>query len=126
MFDWPLHSQTSPTSTLVTTTVLLSPATLSVNGPPAFKGLSRTSQRPSLTVVVTVCSWNLTVTFSPSLAVPQTGTATPCCNTAPSENRLLSLTSARAVKAAAASRAVIERADNVRFRVQVFMRGLEA
>ena len=88
MFDCPLHNQTSPTSTLVMV-IVLSPVIVRVNGPPAFMGLSRTSQRPSLTVVVTVWSWNLTVTCSPSLPVPQTGTATPCCRTAPSENRLL-------------------------------------
>ena len=94
--------------------MVLSPVMLSVNGPPAFRGLSRTSQRPSLAVVLTVWSWNLTVTCSPSLAVPQTGTATPCCSTAPSENRLLGFTSARATGLSPASTAAMEIATKAR------------
>ena len=46
MFDCPLQTQTSPTSTSRTST-LFSPAIVMVNGPPARSGCSRTLHRPS-------------------------------------------------------------------------------
>ena len=47
-----------------------------------------------MTVVLTFWLSNSTVTFSPSRAVPQTGTGWPRCRTAPSVNSGLGFTSA--------------------------------
>src|ERR1035441_4157749 len=121
----PSRAAASFNSTLEMVRVLLSPATVRVNGPPACNGLSRTSQRPSFAVAVTVCCWNLTVTFSPSLAVPQTGTAMPRCSTAPSEKRLFGFTSARAAAGALAAKAAMAIARKSRFMSEKFIRIIE-
>jgi hypothetical protein len=60
-------------------------------------GRKRTIHRPLLAMVVSVRPANLTVTFSPSPAVPQTGTGMPRCNTAPSLNNPCGLTSAQSM-----------------------------
>ena len=81
MFDWPLHSQTSPTSTSLIETVF-PPVMVSVCGVAlAASGWSRTIHLPSLAMVETCCPAKATVIFSPSLAVPQTGTSIFCCKT---------------------------------------------
>ena len=105
MFDWPEQTQTSPTSRLFTVTVL-SPVIFIVRGPPSFSGFSFTLHLPSAAVVLTFWLANSTVTFSPSRAVPQTGTGWPRCRTAPSVNSGLGFTSACSgpeIRAASAS-----------------------
>ena len=52
MFDWPLQTQTSPTTTLVNTNVLL-PETVRVPGAPYLRLFRRAIHLPPLAVVVT-------------------------------------------------------------------------
>ena len=73
MFDWPLQIHTSPIRMFLISTTL-SPEIVMVNGPPAFMGSSPTIHLPSFATAETSCPWNFTVTFSPSRAVPHTGT----------------------------------------------------
>ena len=78
MFDWPEPIHTSPTNT---SSIFLSP-TVSTSGPPALSGSSFTHHLPSWPAVADfVWSRNFTVTDSPWLAVPYTGTAMPRCST---------------------------------------------
>ena len=100
MFDCPEQSQTSPTSTSLNVTAVLPPETTS--GVPACFGSafiagSLTSHLPESSAVAEA-SWprNLTVTFSPGSAVPQTGTAMPCCSTMWSPKTGAALAAARA------------------------------
>jgi len=81
MFDWPEHSQTSPTRMLFTVTVLV-PAMVIVCGPPAVMAGSCTLHFPlSQAVAVTLVSPSVTVTFVPGSSQPQIGTASPRCRT---------------------------------------------
>src|ERR1043166_6826343 len=95
MFDWPVHTHTSPTRMLVRV-IVFSPWMRRVNGPPVRSGFSTTRQRPSFAMVVSFWFWNSTETCSPSLAVPQIGTFIHSCSTAPSEISRCGITSARA------------------------------
>ena len=106
MFDWPEQSQTSPMRRLPTVTTL-SPVIFIVNGPPALSGISSTRHLPSVAVVLSFWSPISTVTFSPSRAVPQTGSGWSRCSTAPSVNSGLGMTSARRELAKMAAIAVI-------------------
>jgi len=73
MLDWPEQSQTSPTSTLRTVTVLAPEAVSSDDTGEAGSGLSVTRHLPSARVI-TVAFWlrNATSTFSAAAASPQT------------------------------------------------------
>ena len=94
MFDWPEQTQTSPTRTSTTSTLFF-PSIVMANGPPASSFASRTSHLPSGPAsAATSCPWNLTVTFSPGSAEPQTGTDRPRWSTAPGENSGAGVTSA--------------------------------
>src|ERR1043165_4659817 len=78
MFDWPLATHTSPTSTSLLSTEFL-PETLSAAGFASAFMLDRfTFHTPPLATVETFFPLNSTVTFSPSSAQPHTGTAMPC------------------------------------------------
>ena len=81
MFDCPLHSHTSPTTTLPSV-IRLVPCT--VSAAPlvvAVSGANFTDQLPPRATVETTCAPKLTVTASPSSAQPHTFTGTPCCST---------------------------------------------
>src|SRR5688572_30692695 len=86
MLDCPLAIHTSPTSTFFSEMLFL-PVTFSSSGPPASSLSSFTIQVPRLAFVETVLPRNSTVTFSPSSAHPQIGTAVSRCNTMLSENK---------------------------------------
>ena len=106
ILDWPEHSHTSPSSTLLTVTVFL-PFRVSVNGPPAGRGARLTRQCPSVPATVeTDCVPSVTVTFSDGSAVPQTGTWTPRCKTMLSWNSADGRTSARDAAGARSDNAV--------------------
>lgn len=82
MLDCPEQSQTSPTSTSRTVTVLR-PVNVRVRpAADAASGARSTRKRPSLATVSTFCPANSTVTFSPSEAVPHTGSITSRWSTA--------------------------------------------
>src|SRR4051812_38400914 len=101
MFDWPEPTQTSPTSTLCTVTVVL-PATVISYGPPALSGPKRTAHRPSAPVVVdSLAPATVTVTFSPGSAQPHTRAFAPCWSTMLSPTSAGSLTTALAGVASA-------------------------
>src|ERR1051325_10158316 len=86
IFDWPLHTQTSPTSTLFRVTESSAVLMVSTSGPPALSGRSLTDHLLLRVVAETVWPRNFTVTTSPSWAQPQIVTGTPCCRTMLSEN----------------------------------------
>ena len=72
MFDCPLQIQTSPTK-MFFSSILFLPSTISLSGPPAFCPGSFTIHLPPFAVAETLAPRNVTVTFSPSSAQPQTG-----------------------------------------------------
>ena len=106
MFDCPLQTQTSPTSTSLISTASppLSPAIVIVSGPPACNGLRVNDHLPPLATALASWSRILTVTVSPSSAVPQTGKGLPRWRTAPSENSGWGVTLASAGRASTVAR----------------------
>src|SRR2546421_169257 len=78
IFDCPLQTHTSPTSTFFNS-ILFFPCTTKVSGPPAFNLPSFNVHLPSLAFAVACSPRKVTVTSSPSSAHPQTGTRIPCC-----------------------------------------------
>ena len=76
MFDWPAQTQTSPTCTS-RIRIVFAPETVSSKGPPARRSDSTTRHRPPAAFADAVFPWIRTVTASPSVAVPQTGTSVP-------------------------------------------------
>src|SRR5258706_16134056 len=81
MLDWPDATQTSPTSTSLSVTVLVA-FTTRENGPPASPGDKYRLQRPRSSVVAVLLSpRNVTATLSPGVALPQTCTGIPRCRT---------------------------------------------
>ena len=85
MFDWPLASHTSPTSTSSRWINVFFPSRVAVtfNTPagPGFKFFNVAIHRPCFTVTVSFWPANSTVTRSPSSPQPQTGTRAPCWST---------------------------------------------
>ena len=85
MFDWPLPSQTSPTSTSATfrLRILVSDLTTSSRESAlASRASSLTVHLPSaFAVVLLVCPANSTTICSPASAQPHTGTALAHCST---------------------------------------------
>ena len=81
MFDWPEQSHTSPIITSSNSTEL-EPATLSVNGPPAFMAGSVTFHSPrSLACACAVADASVTVTVSLGCAQPQIARGISCWRT---------------------------------------------
>ena len=80
--------------------MVLVPAMVISNGPPARRSVRRTIHLPAA-LVAAVCFWpvSVTVTCSPGLAVPQMGTDMPLCSTMWSLKSVAGLTSARAAPA---------------------------
>jgi len=110
MFDWPLHSQTSPTTTLASVTVLAPPSVAARLPPAAFTPIasSTTCQLPAASEVA-VLVWPLKVTVIVLLgaAVPVTGTGLARCSTmlAPNSGASATLASACSQAETRASRA---------------------
>ena len=94
MFDCPMPSHTSPTSTSENVV----PQTTSWRPTDEYAiGSSVTRHLPSAPAfAVFVCPANLTTTFSPGSAMPHTGTGRFACNTAPSVNTAAGRTAANA------------------------------
>src|SRR5687767_4095356 len=94
MLDWPLQTQTSPTSTsLITRSPILSSC-----GPPAGRGSSFSDHLPSAPALADFfCPAISTASSAPGAAVPQTGQARSRCSTIPSVNSVESFVSAEGV-----------------------------
>ena len=83
MFDCPEASQTSPTSTSCSLTVVFPSEIVIVRGSKlASMGSSLSIHEPSSpTVVRTFCPANLTLTFLPGIPLPQMAAGSPCWRT---------------------------------------------
>ena len=95
MFDWPLHSQTSPIKTSLISSVFV-PSTRSVNGSVlARMAGSVTRHVPVLSpVVVASLPSSVTRTFSSGAHQPHSGISLSCCRTMWSPKKPGSLTAA--------------------------------
>src|SRR6185295_17963198 len=81
MFDWPEHTQTSPTRTFLNDRALL-PVMFKVKGPPDLSGPIIVCQCPPSSVTTDALFPAIsTVTRSLGFAQPQIRTFLPCCKT---------------------------------------------
>ena len=97
MFDCPDPSHTSPTSTSWIVIVFRPAIVICVAPAIGGSGASRTVHLPSAPASADCdCPSSVTVTRSPGVARPHTGTGIPCCTTMWSENSAAGVTSARA------------------------------
>ena len=83
MFDWPLHSQTSPTWTPVKVMLELPEETTIELADVLADMLARLACHFPLLFATADTFWpaNCTVTVAPAVAVPNTGTVVPSCKT---------------------------------------------